>query len=125
MHSSQMYTPGPAMSFLTSFCDLPQKLLEKYQRQVLHENGPSFLYTLSRKELVIKKIIYDLICTKEVYFQELYFFLEQKEIDQLELNIIQLEINDVLLFDQQKKYLKINSVLGTLHLRSICQLFDF
>src|SRR3954454_10942910 len=26
MHSSQMYTPGPAMSFLTCFCDLPQKL---------------------------------------------------------------------------------------------------
>src|SRR6266540_180769 len=25
MHSSQMYTPGPAMSFLTCFCDLPQK----------------------------------------------------------------------------------------------------
>src|SRR4051794_20067287 len=24
MHSSQMYTPGPAMSFLTCFCDLPQ-----------------------------------------------------------------------------------------------------
>src|SRR5215216_566417 len=24
MHSSQMYTPGPAISFLTSFCDLPQ-----------------------------------------------------------------------------------------------------
>src|SRR5437773_9977337 len=23
---SQMYTPGPAMSFLTSACDLPQKL---------------------------------------------------------------------------------------------------
>src|SRR3954447_10274241 len=26
MHSSQMYTPGPAMSFLTCRCDLPQKL---------------------------------------------------------------------------------------------------
>src|SRR5581483_9520543 len=26
MHSSQMYTPGPAMSFLTWRCDLPQKL---------------------------------------------------------------------------------------------------
>src|SRR5947209_696502 len=26
MHSSQMYTPGPAMSFFTCFCDLPQKL---------------------------------------------------------------------------------------------------
>src|SRR3954452_1459394 len=26
MHSSQMYTPGPAISFLTCFCDLPQKL---------------------------------------------------------------------------------------------------
>src|SRR5579875_186503 len=25
MHSSHMYTPGPAMSFLTCFCDLPQK----------------------------------------------------------------------------------------------------
>src|SRR3954449_5421574 len=25
MHSSQMYTPGPAMSFLTCLCDLPQK----------------------------------------------------------------------------------------------------
>src|SRR5438874_12671248 len=25
MHSSQMYTPGPAISFLTCFCDLPQK----------------------------------------------------------------------------------------------------
>src|SRR6266576_4755618 len=25
MHSSQMYTPGPAMSFLTCRCDLPQK----------------------------------------------------------------------------------------------------
>src|SRR5829696_3940890 len=25
MHSSQMYTPGPAMSFLTCFCDFPQK----------------------------------------------------------------------------------------------------
>ena len=25
MHSSQMYTVGPAMSFFTSFCDLPQK----------------------------------------------------------------------------------------------------
>src|SRR5690606_20147641 len=25
MHSSQMYTPGPAMSFLTCFWDLPQK----------------------------------------------------------------------------------------------------
>src|SRR5207342_134654 len=24
MHSSQMYTPGPAMSFLTCFWDLPQ-----------------------------------------------------------------------------------------------------
>src|SRR4051812_26906972 len=24
MHSSQMYTPGPAISFLTCFCDLPQ-----------------------------------------------------------------------------------------------------
>src|SRR5262249_11260221 len=24
MHSSQMYTPGPAMSFFTCFCDLPQ-----------------------------------------------------------------------------------------------------
>src|SRR4051794_9840738 len=24
MHSSQMYTPGPAMSFLTCRCDLPQ-----------------------------------------------------------------------------------------------------
>src|ERR1051325_8541703 len=24
MHSSQMYTPGPAMSFLTCFCDFPQ-----------------------------------------------------------------------------------------------------
>src|SRR3954470_16961138 len=24
MHSSQIYTPGPAMSFLTCFCDLPQ-----------------------------------------------------------------------------------------------------
>src|SRR5690349_25081969 len=24
MHSLQMYTVGPAMSFLTSFCDLPQ-----------------------------------------------------------------------------------------------------
>src|SRR5688500_1390463 len=26
MHSSQMYTPGPAMSFFTCFCDFPQKL---------------------------------------------------------------------------------------------------
>src|ERR1700677_2510655 len=26
MHSSQMYTPGPAINFLTCFCDLPQKL---------------------------------------------------------------------------------------------------
>src|SRR3954453_19554388 len=26
MHSSQMYTPGPAISFLTCRCDLPQKL---------------------------------------------------------------------------------------------------
>src|ERR1700684_2095992 len=26
MHSSQMYTPGPAMSFLTWRCDFPQKL---------------------------------------------------------------------------------------------------
>src|ERR1039458_9838367 len=26
MHSSQMYTPGPAISFFTCFCDLPQKL---------------------------------------------------------------------------------------------------
>ncbi len=26
MHSSQMYTPGPAMSFFTWRCDLPQKL---------------------------------------------------------------------------------------------------
>src|SRR5262249_1927245 len=25
MHSSQMYTVGPAMSFFTSFCDLPPK----------------------------------------------------------------------------------------------------
>src|SRR5687768_16921318 len=25
MHSLQMYTVGPAMSFFTSFCDLPQK----------------------------------------------------------------------------------------------------
>src|SRR5262245_64915835 len=25
MHSSQMYTVGPAISFFTSFCDLPQK----------------------------------------------------------------------------------------------------
>src|SRR5947208_14314880 len=25
MHSSQMYTPGPAISFLTCFCDFPQK----------------------------------------------------------------------------------------------------
>src|SRR6266566_4163042 len=25
MHSSQMYTPGPAMSFFTCFCDFPQK----------------------------------------------------------------------------------------------------
>src|SRR5215208_869964 len=25
MHSSQMYTPGPAMSFFTCRCDLPQK----------------------------------------------------------------------------------------------------
>src|SRR5215213_11683406 len=25
MHSSQMYTPGPAISFLTWRCDLPQK----------------------------------------------------------------------------------------------------
>ncbi len=25
MHSSQMYTVGPAMSFFTSFCDFPQK----------------------------------------------------------------------------------------------------
>src|SRR5215208_2918236 len=25
MHSSQMYTVGPAISFLTSFCALPQK----------------------------------------------------------------------------------------------------
>jgi hypothetical protein len=24
MHSLQTYTPGPAISFLTSFCDLPQ-----------------------------------------------------------------------------------------------------
>src|SRR5690242_8107083 len=24
MHSSQIYTPGPAMSFLTCFCDFPQ-----------------------------------------------------------------------------------------------------
>src|ERR1700722_4512543 len=24
MHSSQMYTPGPAISFLTCFCDFPQ-----------------------------------------------------------------------------------------------------
>src|SRR4051812_29623211 len=24
MHSSQMYTPGPAISFFTCFCDLPQ-----------------------------------------------------------------------------------------------------
>src|SRR4051812_16783870 len=26
MHSSQMYTDGPAISFFTCFCDLPQKL---------------------------------------------------------------------------------------------------
>src|SRR5918993_5914726 len=26
MHSSQMYTPGPAISFLTWRCDFPQKL---------------------------------------------------------------------------------------------------
>src|SRR4249919_2570602 len=26
MHSSQMYTPGPAISFFTCRCDLPQKL---------------------------------------------------------------------------------------------------
>src|SRR3954453_22888031 len=26
MHSSQMYTPGPAISFLTCRCDFPQKL---------------------------------------------------------------------------------------------------
>src|SRR5919112_4630740 len=25
MHSSQMYTPGPAISFLTCRCDFPQK----------------------------------------------------------------------------------------------------
>src|ERR1700722_15487797 len=26
MHSSQMYTPGPAINFFTCFCDFPQKL---------------------------------------------------------------------------------------------------
>ena len=26
MHSSQIYTPGPAISFCTSFCERPQKL---------------------------------------------------------------------------------------------------
>src|SRR4051812_26414137 len=33
MHSSQMYTPGPAMSFLTCFCDLPQK--EHFSRSLV------------------------------------------------------------------------------------------
>src|SRR5579859_2127049 len=37
MHSSQMYTPGPAMSFLTCFCDLPQK--EHFTRSL---DSPNF-----------------------------------------------------------------------------------
>src|SRR5688572_20384041 len=45
MHSSQMYTDGPAMSFLTSFCDLPQKeqlrfpwLLSRFEELMLPLN---------------------------------------------------------------------------------------
>src|SRR5437764_11055755 len=47
MHSSQMYTPGPAMSFLTCFWDLPQK--EHFRRSespnfaiVLPSPGPAY-----------------------------------------------------------------------------------
>src|SRR5436309_13240607 len=47
MHSSQMYTPGPAMSFFTCFWDLPQK--EHFSRSespnfaiVLPSPGPDY-----------------------------------------------------------------------------------
>ena len=40
MHSSQMYTPGPAISFLTCRWDLPQKL----QRSCSLESGQAIRF---------------------------------------------------------------------------------
>src|SRR5689334_25346683 len=40
LHSSQMYTPGPAISFLTCFCDFPQN--EHFTRSL---DSPNFATT--------------------------------------------------------------------------------
>src|SRR5436305_5815890 len=41
MHSSQMQTVGPAMSFLTSFCDFPQKEQQRVWFSRLSKDLPS------------------------------------------------------------------------------------
>src|SRR5204863_10160544 len=50
MHSSQMYTPGPAMSFLTWRCDLPQKLQRSCSLPSLARAIPVSPFTRFRAE---------------------------------------------------------------------------
>src|SRR5688500_9516940 len=51
MHSSQMYTPGPAISFFTWRCDFPQKL----QRSCSFESvGRATLYSLGARVAHLK-----------------------------------------------------------------------
>src|SRR6266513_1657777 len=49
MHSSQMYTPGPAISFLTWRCDLPQKLQRSCSLPSLARAIPVSFYPEFRK----------------------------------------------------------------------------
>src|SRR6476646_8845928 len=56
MHSSQMYTPGPAMSFLTCRCDLPQKLQRSCSFPSLARAIPSPFTPNRPKQLVPNRL---------------------------------------------------------------------
>ena len=53
MHSSQMYTPGPAMSFLTCFCDLPQN--EHFSSSPVSPNFATVSSSFARSRSVCRR----------------------------------------------------------------------
>src|SRR3954447_15021562 len=62
MHSSQMYTPGPAISFLTCRCDLPQKL----QRSCSLESVGRAMRSVVRDDAVDDAVLLGLLGGHEV-----------------------------------------------------------
>src|ERR1019366_7982374 len=54
-HESQMYTPGPAIIFFTSACDLPQKEQRVMREDLAMAKGGASGAPVSRSQIVLKR----------------------------------------------------------------------